>query len=116
VPPGKLNAPPHCHSVEEEIFVILAGEGMLELTPSPTAWSDAVTGTFPVRAGTTVARPAGTRVSHGFRAGAAGLTLLAYGTRNPSDVAYYPRSNKVNFRGIGLIARVEPLDYWDGED
>ena len=116
VPPGKLNAPPHCHSVEEEIFVVLEGEGELELTPSPTAWSDAVTGTFPVRAGTTVARPAGTRVAHAFRAGADGLTLLAYGTRNPSDVAYYPRSNKVNFRGVGLIARVEPLDYWDGED
>ena len=116
VPPGKLNAPPHCHSVEEEIFVVLAGEGMLELLPSPTAWSDAVTGTFPVGPGTTVVRPAGTRVSHAFRASAAGLTLLAYGTRNPSDIAYYPRSNKVNFRGIGLIARVEPLDYWDGED
>jgi uncharacterized cupin superfamily protein len=25
--PGKLHAPPHCHSAEEEIFVVLEGEG-----------------------------------------------------------------------------------------
>ena len=116
VPPGKLNAPPHCHSMEEEIFVVLEGEGELGLTPSPTAWADAVTGTFPVRAGSTVARPAGTRVAHSFRARAAGLTLLAYGTRAPGDVAYYPRSQKVNLRGVGVIFRPESLDYWDGED
>ena len=116
VEPGKLNVPPHCHSVEEEIFVVLAGAGPLELTPTPRAWPDAVTGTVPVGAGGTVARPAGTRVAHAFRAGQGGLTLLAYGTRDPADMAYYARSNKVNFRGIGLIARVEPLDYWDGED
>ena len=59
VPAGKLNVPPHCHSAEEEIFVVLDGEGELELTPTPSAWPDAVTGTFPVRAGSTVARPAG---------------------------------------------------------
>jgi hypothetical protein len=38
------------------------------------------------------------------------------GTREPSDIAYYPRSNKVYFRGIGLMTRIERLDYWDGED
>ena len=116
VPAGKLNVPPHCHSVEEELFVVLEGEGELELTAGPTAWPDSVSGTFPVRAGSTVARPAGTRVAHCFRAGAAGLTLLSYGTRDPGDIAYYPRSDKVNFRGIGLITRVERLDYWAGED
>ena len=91
VPAGKLNVPPHCHSAEEELFVVLDGEGELELTPTPSAWPDAVTGTFPVRAGSTVARPAGTRVAHCFRAGPAGLTLLSYGTREPNDIAYYPR-------------------------
>lgn len=116
VSPGKRNVPPHCHSVEEEIFVVLDGEGEVELLPGPTAWPDAFSGTFPVRAGTTVARPAGTRVAHSFRAGAGGLTLLSYGTRDPGDIAYYPRSNKINFRGVGLIARVERVDYWDGED
>ena len=54
-------------------------------------------------------------IAHGFRAGAAGLTYLAYGTRNANDVCYYPRSNKIYFRGLGLIARLEDLDYDDGE-
>ena len=36
--------------------------------------------------------------------------------RDPADVCFYPRSNKVAFRGMGLIARLERLDYWDGED
>ena len=50
-----------------------------------------------------------------FRAGDRGLTLLAYGTRDPNDIVYYPRSNKVSLRGAGVIARLEHVDYWDGE-
>jgi 4-azaleucine resistance transporter AzlC len=30
-------------------------------------------------------------------------------------LAYYPRSNKLYSRGAGVIGRVEPLSYWDGE-
>ena len=62
-----------------------------------------------------IRRP-GTGIAHAFRAGDDGLTLLAYGPRDPNDIVYYPRSGKVSFRGVGLIARVEALDYWDGED
>jgi len=43
------------------------------------------------------------------------MTYLAYGTREPNDICYYPRSNKVAFRGVGLIGRFEPLSYADGE-
>jgi uncharacterized cupin superfamily protein len=69
----------------------------------------------PVRAGHVVSRPAGTRVAHSFRGGEGGMTLLVYGTRDPNDICYYPRSNKVYFRGVGLMARLENLDYMDGE-
>jgi len=31
-------------------------------------------------------------------------------------VCYYPRSNKIAFRGVGLTARLEKLEYWDGEE
>ena len=55
--------------------------------------------THPVRRGSVVARPAGTGRPHTFRAGDAGLAVLAYGTRDPRDVTFYPRSGKVNFRG-----------------
>jgi uncharacterized cupin superfamily protein len=106
VVPGKDSAPAHCHSLEEEIFVILDGDGVVVLGEEET----------PVRPGHVISRPAGTGVAHVFRAGAGGLTYLAYGTRNPADVCYYPRSGKVAFRGIGLIGRLERLDYWDGED
>ena len=103
--PGKDGYPPHCHSAEEEIFVILAGSGTLLLGDEEAA----------VRPGHVVARPPGTRVAHSFRAGDKGMTYLAYGTREPNDIAYYPRSNKIYFRGVGVMARLERLDYWDGE-
>jgi uncharacterized cupin superfamily protein len=103
--PGKLNCPPHCHAAQEELFVVLEGEGVLLLGDDE----------HPVRAGSVVSRPAGTHVAHAFRAGDEPLTLLAYGTREPNDVTYYPRSGKVYLRGVGLVGRIEPLDYWDGE-
>jgi uncharacterized cupin superfamily protein len=109
--PGKLSVPPHCHSAEDEIFVVLDGDGHLLL------WEEAGIVEHPVRGGSVVSRPAGTGVAHTFRAGDQGMTLLAYGTRDPREVCYYPRSNKVYFIGLGLVARLgEPLDYWDGEE
>jgi uncharacterized cupin superfamily protein len=104
--PGKLGTPLHCHSAEEELFVVLSGDGAILLGDEE----------HPVRPGHVVSRPAGTGVSHAFRAGDAGLTFLAYGTREPNDICFYPRSGKIAFRGVGLIGRLEPLDYWDGED
>jgi uncharacterized cupin superfamily protein len=114
VAPGKLLNPPHCHSAEEEIFVVTAGDGVLEL------WfrnrPDGPGEEHAVRRGSVVARPAGSGVSHTFRAGDGGLSLLAYGTRDPRDITFYPRSGKVSLRGVGVIGRLEVLDYWDGED
>lgn len=103
--PGGEGYPPHCHSAEEELFVVLDGGGTLQLGDEEAR----------VRPGHVVARPSASRIAHSFRAGDNGLTYLAYGTRVPGDVAYYPRSNKINFRGVGVIARLEQLDYWDGE-
>jgi uncharacterized cupin superfamily protein len=114
--PGQMGAPPHCHSAEEEVFLILEGEGTLELWPSPRATRDgSEREDLPVRAGHVIARPPATRIGHAFRAGESGMTMLIYGTREPNDIAYYPRSNKLNWRGVGVIGRIEHLDYWDGE-
>jgi len=108
--------PPHCHSAEEEAFVVLEGSGTLELIPSPAA---AARGVAPelhgLRAGHVVARPPGTRVSHSIVGGPEGISYLAYGTREPNDIAYYPRSNKIAFRGVGVLTRLESLSYGDGE-
>jgi len=110
--PGVLSGPPHVHSAEEEIFVVLAGDGMLELTPPGV---EAEQETHPVRTGSVVARPPGTQVAHTFRAGDSGLTLIAWGTRDPNDICWYPRSRKIFWRGVGVVGRIEPLDYWEGE-
>ncbi len=116
VAPGKESAPAHCHSLEEEIFVILGGDGVLVLAgppaPGGSGYGEQET---PVRSGHVISRPAGTGVAHMFRAGDSGLTYLAYGMRHSGDVCYYPRSDKIAFRGLGLVGRVERLDYWDGE-
>jgi len=104
VVPGKLSAPQHCHSLEEEVFVVLEGDGALLLGDEE----------IPVRAGHIVSRPPGTGIAHTFRGGDDGLTYLAYGTREPGDLCFYPASNKIAV--AGAVFRVEPLDYWDGED
>jgi uncharacterized cupin superfamily protein len=118
LPPNEEGAPPHCHTADEEVFVVLDGEGTLELWGPPVPGEPPATEpqeTHPVKRGHIVSRPASTRISHCLRSGEGGLTYLAYGTREPNDVCYYPRSNKIFWRGLGLIARLEPLDYFDGE-
>lgn len=106
VAPGKLAHPEQAHSLEEKLFVILEGSGVLVLGGEE----------IPVGPGHVIGRPAGTGVAHTFRAGTEGLTFLAYGRREPADVMYFPRSGKVALRGVGIVARVRQVDYWDGED
>jgi uncharacterized cupin superfamily protein len=105
VAPNSRSGPFHCHGAEEELFVVLDGVGMLRLGGERHA----------VKPGHVVARPAGTGIAHQFVADEPGLTLLAWGTRDPNDIVWYPDSNKVALRGVGVRLRVEPLDYWDGE-
>jgi uncharacterized cupin superfamily protein len=111
LPAGHRGSVPHCHSAEEEVFVILGGTALLEL------WSPQgeVTETTELRAGHIVVREPGSRVSHSFRAGADGVEMLVYGTRDPNDVAWFPRSQKIHWRGLGVIGRIETLEYMDGE-
>jgi uncharacterized cupin superfamily protein len=112
--PGVLSGPPHVHSAEEEILVVLDGDGTLELTTSmPPATEPEL---HPVRKGSVVARPPGTGVAHAFRAGDSGMTLIAWGTRDPNDICWYPRSKKIFWRGVGVVGRIEQLDYWEGEE
>jgi uncharacterized cupin superfamily protein len=106
VAPGRRSSVRHCHSHDDELFVVLDGDGALLLGDERHA----------VRPGSILARPPATGVAHAFEAGDGGLVLLAYGTREPADTCWYPDSQKVSFRGLGVIGRLEPLDYWDGEE
>ena len=106
VKPGARSYPFHCHSAEEELFVVLGGEGRLRLGD----------GEHPLRPGHVVSRPAGTGVAHQFIAGDGGLKVLCYSDIDSRDQTFFPDSNKVNLRYLGVMLRVEPVDYWDGED
>ena len=110
IDPDHRGCVPHCHSAEEEVFVILDGTATLELWPQEGEVEET-----PLRPGHVVARPAGTRISHSFRAGPDGVTMLLYGTREPNDICWYPRSQKIYWRGVGVMGRIEQLDYYDGE-
>ena len=104
---GHASYPLHCHSAEEELFVVLEGRGEAEVGDER----------HPLRPGSVVARPAGTRVAHRFHAAAdRDLVYLAWGTRDSRDITFFSKSMKVNLRGVGVIMRVEPVDYFDGED
>lgn len=120
VSPGMRMNPPHVHSAEEEIYVVLAGTGELERWPHTRAWADP---RFPaelerhaLRAGSVACVPAGTGRPVGLIGGPEGMRVLAYGAREPNDICYYPRSGKISFRGVGVIGRLEHLPYWEGED
>ena len=106
IAPGAHGTPHHCHGAEEELFVVLGGDGMVRLGDEHV----------PVARGSVVARPPGTGVAHSFVAGDAGLELLGWGTREPNDICFYPDSGKVFLCGVGVIGRLEPCDYWEGEE
>ncbi len=111
VAPGALNCPPHWHSHEHELFVVLEGDGELELYDNAGVLAER----YPIRRGSCVARPGPTpRRAHALRAGSQGMTYLAYGMRDPGEIVYYPRSKKAWMGGV--MVKVEMVDdYWEGE-
>lgn len=99
---GQLSDPPHCHSADEELFVVVGGDGTLELTePDGSSTSSSV------RVGHVACRPAGTGVAHAFAAGGDGLSLLAFSTNHPSDMRFYPRSGKLSIPGLNVELQVD---------
>jgi uncharacterized cupin superfamily protein len=98
--PGDRGAAPHCHTLEEELFVVLQGSGTLTLGDRA----------HPLVVGDVVARPPGTHDAHALSAGPEGLTYLVYGTREPGDAVVYPEAGKVWIRGLDVwLDRAAPL-------
>jgi uncharacterized cupin superfamily protein len=107
LPAGGSGAPAHCHSQEEELFVVLDGGGTFELF----ARGEESPEEHALRPGDVISRPAGTGVAHALRPGEDGLTYLAYGTREPNDMCFYPLSGRVSLRGLGIALRSPEIDY-----
>jgi uncharacterized cupin superfamily protein len=115
IPPGKMNCPYHFHYGEEEMFIIVEGEGTLRVAGER----------IPVRAGDIIDIPPGPEYPHHIiNTSQAPLKYLSISTQKRPEVCEYPDSNKYlmmtgDNRGIvagGRMHRAETdLDYWDGE-
>jgi uncharacterized cupin superfamily protein len=110
LPAGKDTCPPHWHSGESELFVILDGGGTLRLYNRLGKLHEE----HPIRPGTVVSRPAGSGIAHMFRAGDDGMTLLLYGQRVQNEIVFYPRSKKA-WVGQAFVRLETVDDYWEGE-
>lgn len=114
VAPGKRSCPYHFHHGQEEMFVILDGEGTLRVAGE----------LLPIRTGDVVFIPPGPKYPHQIiNSSPAPLKYLSIGTREDPDVVEYPDSGKyqVIVRGdqgkeVRAVQRESnSLDYWDGE-
>ena len=127
VPAGKSSCPFHNHHVEEELFVVLEGEGTYRYGPN----------SFPFKAGDVLGAPAGGHeTAHQIiNTGISTLRYLGLSTVAATEVCEYPDSGK--FLVSSAAAAGQPvthpylaegirlrhkgragehnLDYWDGE-
>jgi uncharacterized cupin superfamily protein len=107
--PGKIACPYHYHLAQEEMFVILEGEGTLRVAGEHV----------PVRTGDVIFIPPGPEYPHHLiNTGAVPMKYLSISTQERPEVCYYPDSDKLGAFAAGhrmLQRRGEALDYWDGE-
>lgn len=115
VPPGKRANPFHNHRINEELFFILEGTGVLRFGQQE----------YPLRPHDVISCPAGERtVAHQIiNTGETELKYLALSTLEPHEIVEYPDSNKVGVyvgdwsdRNLKLLFRAEQaVDYFDRE-
>jgi uncharacterized cupin superfamily protein len=123
VPPGKRAWPFHCHHVNEEMFFIIEGSGIVRIGDRE----------YPIRKGDVIAAPAGGRdTAHQIvNTSNEELRYLCVSTMLPTEVVEYPDSDKVmvrvesakvsdpgdpDARSFSFRGRMGPtLDYWEGE-
>jgi len=111
VPPGKRAFPFHNHRVNEEMFLVLEGEGEVRIGPDR----------HPIRKGDVVACLAGgPELAHQIiNTGKEELRYLAVSTKMTPEIAEYPDSKKfgvLGTDGFRFVSRAESsLFYWDGE-
>ena len=109
VPPGQRSCPYHLHHAQEEMFVILDGQGTLRVAGEQ----------LPVKAGDVIFIPAGPEYPHHLlNTSDAPLKYLSISTRQRPELCEYPDSGKVmaSAPGVRVLQRpADALDYWDGE-
>jgi uncharacterized cupin superfamily protein len=115
LPPGKRGCPYHFHYAEEEMFIVLEGEGTLRVAGEM----------LPIRAGDVMFIPAGPEYPHQIlNTSNAPLKYLSLSTKADTEICEYPDSGKYlaisrakgPLLADGRMHRAkDDLDYWDGE-
>ena len=119
VPPGKSGCPFHNHHVEDEIFIILEGEGTYRFGAQ----------SYPTKAGDVRGAPAGGQdTAHQIiNTGTGMLRYYGISTMSLADVCEYPDSGKFgvfsrhtrnpyDHASVRHLDRLgNGVDYWDGE-
>jgi uncharacterized cupin superfamily protein len=107
--PGKQSCPYHFHHAQEEMFIVLEGQGTLRVAGE----------LLPISAGDVIFIPCGPDYPHHIlNTSIAELKYLSISTQERPEICEYPDSGKVSAYSTGpaLIQRHEnSLDYWDGE-
>ena len=116
LPPGKVQCPFHCHHAEEEMFLILEGEGELRFGDKR----------YPIRKHDVIACPTGgAEVAHQIvNTGTTAMRYLSLSTRADLEVCEYPDSQKVlasvrnrGRAGLRKLFRSEgAVNYYDREE
>ena len=114
LPPGKVQCPFHNHHGDEEMFLIIEGEGELRFGDQR----------YPIRKHDVIACPTGgPEVAHQIiNTGKTTMRYLALSTRSEVDACEYPDSRKVAVfagqpkRRLSKVFRAETtVDYYDRE-
>jgi uncharacterized cupin superfamily protein len=120
VPPGKKAFPHHVHHVNDELFVILSGEGTLRFGAEQ----------YPVRSGDVIVCPAGgaDKAHQLINTSAGELRYLSISSLEQPEVAEYPDSGKFGVYSVTAAEATPParrlvflgrtasgVDYFDGE-
>lgn len=94
------DGPRRAHSIAERLLLVQAGDGV--------AVGDA--GRHPLRVGSVVLALAGTGAAWQVEAGADGLDLLEFATRDPADIAYLPDSGEALISALGVVVPARTSD------
>ncbi len=107
--PGHQTCPYHFHHAQEEMFIVLEGEGTLRVAGQRLA----------LRAGDVVFIPPGPEYPHHIlNTSSAALKYLSISTQERPEVCEYPDSDKIAVLGRGKAGthrRADGIDYWEDE-
>jgi uncharacterized cupin superfamily protein len=109
MPPGHRGCPYHFHHAQEEMFIVLEGEGTLRVAGEM----------LPITAGDVIFIPPGPEYPHQIlNTSEAPLKYLSISTQDRPEICEYPDSGKylATAEGFRAVQRKEAtLGYWEGE-